>query len=227
MCICNLSDASTSPEVRHAQRRRNRPQRPRAADGKRLGILCWNGASSPAPPPRIGCNPVRRCSARTWSKRGQRSTLGPRCRARAALGQSKLRSSTEGRPTREVLLMPRGDGTGPSGMGPMTGRAAGYCAGYGAPGFASGAGWRGAGRGIGWGRGRGWRPGWGGGWGRGWRGYADPQFAAPAPPAAFEAYVPPAGDVDTHLAALQSQAERMRQTLSEIEDRIRALETDT
>ena len=31
--------------------------------------------------------------------------------------------------------MPRGDGTGPGGMGPMTGRAAGYCAGYGMPGY--------------------------------------------------------------------------------------------
>jgi hypothetical protein len=31
--------------------------------------------------------------------------------------------------------MPRGDGTGPAGMGPMTGRAAGYCAGYTVPGF--------------------------------------------------------------------------------------------
>jgi hypothetical protein len=31
--------------------------------------------------------------------------------------------------------MPRGDRTGPAGMGPMTGRAAGYCAGYPAPGF--------------------------------------------------------------------------------------------
>jgi len=31
--------------------------------------------------------------------------------------------------------MPRGDGTGPLGMGPMTGRAAGYCAGYGMPGY--------------------------------------------------------------------------------------------
>jgi hypothetical protein len=28
-----------------------------------------------------------------------------------------------------------GDGTGPAGMGPMTGRAAGYCAGYLVPGF--------------------------------------------------------------------------------------------
>ena len=31
--------------------------------------------------------------------------------------------------------MPLGDGTGPAGLGPMTGRAAGYCAGYGVPGF--------------------------------------------------------------------------------------------
>ena len=29
--------------------------------------------------------------------------------------------------------MPRGDGTGPAGLGPMTGRSAGYCAGYGVP----------------------------------------------------------------------------------------------
>jgi hypothetical protein len=33
--------------------------------------------------------------------------------------------------------MPGGDGTGPAGMGPMTGRAAGYCAGYSVPGFAN------------------------------------------------------------------------------------------
>ena len=31
--------------------------------------------------------------------------------------------------------MPLGNGTGPMGMGPMTGRAAGYCAGYGMPGY--------------------------------------------------------------------------------------------
>ena len=31
--------------------------------------------------------------------------------------------------------MPWGDGTGPAGMGPMTGRAAGYCAGYPVPGY--------------------------------------------------------------------------------------------
>jgi len=37
----------------------------------------------------------------------------------------------------EVNAMPAGDGTGPMGMGPMTGRAAGYCAGYPAPGYAN------------------------------------------------------------------------------------------
>jgi hypothetical protein len=36
---------------------------------------------------------------------------------------------------KEMKNMPRGDGTGPGGLGPMTGRAAGYCAGYSVPGF--------------------------------------------------------------------------------------------
>ena len=31
--------------------------------------------------------------------------------------------------------MPLGDGTGPMGWGPMTGRAAGYCAGFPVPGY--------------------------------------------------------------------------------------------
>ena len=33
--------------------------------------------------------------------------------------------------------MPFGDGTGPGGYGPMTGRAAGFCAGYAVPGYAN------------------------------------------------------------------------------------------
>jgi len=86
--------------------------------------------------------------------------------------------------------MPLGDGTGPAGMGPMTGRAMGYCAGYPVPGFMNpgfgpGWGWRypvpygyrrwpffGVPR-LGWGLGFGLRRAWGrgarGGWGRGWR----------------------------------------------------------
>lgn len=43
--------------------------------------------------------------------------------------------------------MPRGDGTGPMGQGPMTGRGLGYCAGYPSPGFMQ----------PGFGRGRGFR----------------------------------------------------------------------
>ncbi len=31
--------------------------------------------------------------------------------------------------------MPGGDGTGPRGLGPMTGRGAGFCAGFNVPGF--------------------------------------------------------------------------------------------
>lgn len=45
--------------------------------------------------------------------------------------------------------MPLGNGMGPIGMGPMTGRAAGYCAGYGIPGYANPI----SGRGGYWGRG--------------------------------------------------------------------------
>ncbi len=36
---------------------------------------------------------------------------------------------------KEVINMPFGDGTGPAGAGPMTGRAAGFCAGYQMPGY--------------------------------------------------------------------------------------------
>jgi len=36
---------------------------------------------------------------------------------------------------KEVINMPFGDGTGPAGLGPMTGRAAGFCAGYPMPGY--------------------------------------------------------------------------------------------
>ncbi len=66
--------------------------------------------------------------------------------------------------------MPGGDGTGPGGLGPMTGRAAGLCAGYSTPGYMNPAGGR---LGLGWGRGfgRGFGRGRGWGFGRGYRAY--------------------------------------------------------
>jgi hypothetical protein len=94
---------------------------------------------------------------------------------------------------KEVINMPLGDGTGPAGMGSMTGRTAGFCAGYPVPGYmnpvvgrvgfygpgASAFGPYGAGYGMpygGWGRrgfgfGRGFGRGWGRGRGRGRFGY--------------------------------------------------------
>jgi len=85
--------------------------------------------------------------------------------------------------------MPRGDGTGPAGFGPMTGRAAGYCAGYDAPGFADapGAGGRAGARGqgvvgirprTGAGRGRGYRRIYGATGMPGWMRYGCPGWAA-------------------------------------------------
>jgi len=57
--------------------------------------------------------------------------------------------------------MPFGDGTGPRGEGPRTGRGAGYCSGYNQPGYANpfprGGFGRGFGRGFGPGRGPGFR----------------------------------------------------------------------
>jgi len=51
--------------------------------------------------------------------------------------------------------MPRGDRTGPAGMGPRTGRAMGLCAGFNSPGYMQ---WgSGMGFGRGYGRGRGFR----------------------------------------------------------------------
>jgi hypothetical protein len=55
--------------------------------------------------------------------------------------------------------MPRGDGSGPMGMGPMTGRATGICEGNDVAGFISPAFGRGCGMGFGRGRGMGFRRG--------------------------------------------------------------------
>jgi hypothetical protein len=124
--------------------------------------------------------------------------------------------------------MPAGDGTGPRGMGPMTGRGAGYCTGYGAPGYANPM----PGRGFGMGRGGGW-----GGGGRGWRhqyyatgvpgwaryGYA-PAWGAP-PAAAYGPYAaPPTPAQETEF--LKTQAEWLKEQLDAISQRIAELEQE-
>ena len=116
--------------------------------------------------------------------------------------------------------MPRGDGTGPAGMGPMTGRAAGYCAGYPAPGFMNPYGGRGMGRA--WGRGGGWGMGmaWRRGWGRG--GYAAAPYGPPA-------YGPPAWSApsrEDELEMLRGQADWLKGEMDAVSERIQELEKE-
>ena len=128
--------------------------------------------------------------------------------------------------------MPRGDRTGPAGMGPMTGRGAGYCAGFQAPGFANPV----AGRGIGYGFGRG---GQGGGRGRrnmfyatgvpGWQRFAAgyPAYGGAAPYGGVAPYGGPSGSAPTkeqELDVLKGQAEYFEGALDEIKKRITDLE---
>ena len=126
--------------------------------------------------------------------------------------------------------MPAGDGTGPMGLGPMTGRAAGYCAGYGVPGYMNpwgGRGWSRFGRGYfgrGGGRGRGWRnrfwatgvPGWA------WFGASAP-FVAGAPGVGVQ----PSGAAPGELEVLRQQAEYFESALEDIRSRIGELEKES
>ena len=114
--------------------------------------------------------------------------------------------------------MPRGDRTGPAGMGPMSGRAGGYCAGFDMPGFANRAIGRGFGAGYGWGGGMSWQG------GRGWR----HRFWATGLPGWLRSgrYFDPASEINPDFekqslkdqeAALQSQLNMVKKRLSELE----------
>ncbi|MBN2720612.1 MAG: DUF5320 domain-containing protein [Proteobacteria bacterium] len=123
--------------------------------------------------------------------------------------------------------MPGGDRTGPMGMGPMTGRAAGYCAGYPNPGFVNPV----PGRGY-WGYGR------GGGGGRrghrnwfyatgltGWQrsAYAYPGYGAPYG-APYAAPFAPAVSHEQETDLLKGQAEYLEDALDGIRKRLEELE---
>ena len=149
--------------------------------------------------------------------------------------------------------MPRGDGTGPGGLGPMTGRGAGFCAGYSTPGYMNPYGGRpGMGRGMGYGRGmgfgrgmgygrgmgfgRGMGYGRGMGSGRGFYGYSnygvapyDPYYAGPPPQYAGGYSIPyNAGGTGTvspqqELEMLKGQAEVLEDQMDGIKSRIQEL----
>ena len=123
--------------------------------------------------------------------------------------------------------MPRGDGTGPMGMGSMTGRGAGYCAGFGTPGYANPL--PGRGFGMGFGHGRGFFGGRGGG--RGWRN----MFYATGLPGwmRFGWYNAPYGyqttfvkpDPEMEKQTLRNQADALQSELDFIRKRLDEIET--
>ncbi|MBN1663063.1 MAG: DUF5320 domain-containing protein [Deltaproteobacteria bacterium] len=120
--------------------------------------------------------------------------------------------------------MPRGDRTGPAGMGPMTGRAAGYCAGYDVRGFANPIPGGGYGRGYGRGLGLGFRGGRGGGVGRRWTiSYAGDGYGSAVPSAASYGAVPTR---EQEINALHGQAKYFEDALAEIKKRLGNLETE-
>jgi hypothetical protein len=115
--------------------------------------------------------------------------------------------------------MPYGNGTGPWGQGPMTGRRAGYCAGYDRPGYANPIGGRGFGRGYGRGMGRG--RGFGRGMGRDY-GYYDPYYDPLGyEPRTVPVYKEPSPDEEK--AYLENLLKDMQKELEDIKGRIKEL----
>ncbi len=129
--------------------------------------------------------------------------------------------------------MPRGDGTGPWGAGPMTGRGAGFCAGNAVPGYTSagaglgrfggyGGAWRGGA--FGWGgcgyRGRFWAAG-PAGWQYGLRG-PDPWAASDWQGVSYT-FEPTR---EQKAALLQAQAENLERALGTVRERLAKLESE-
>lgn len=113
---------------------------------------------------------------------------------------------------RGVINMPGGDGKGPQGFGPMTGRGAGYCAGYPVPGYMNMV----PGRGRGFGRGRGRGRGFGRGWANNPYAYGAPYYGYP--------YSPEVAPQD-EAQMLKEQARAMQEDITAINNRIRELES--
>ena len=116
-------------------------------------------------------------------------------------------------------IMPRGDRSGPNGMGPMTGRGAGFCNGFNAPGYISGG--VAGGYGMGAGRGaRGRRNGFGAGYGAG-RGYgigAVPYNAAPPAPITGYSKEAEKGYIENEVSLLKDQLKALEGRLADMQD---------
>jgi len=115
--------------------------------------------------------------------------------------------------------MPRGDGTGPMGQGPMTGRGLGYCAGYPQPGFMY------PGPGFGRGFGKGWGRGFGRGRGFRWRTFNRGFYRYPVQPAyPAEPIYPPVGyPVEPIRLTKEDQRKILEQEKKELELEIKAI----
>ena len=113
--------------------------------------------------------------------------------------------------------MPTGDETGPAGLGPMTGRAAGFCAGYPVPGYMNPIGGRGY---RCWGRGF-----WGRGGGRGWRNRFYATGLSGRARAGFSFWGPVAQPVTAQqeCAILEDQAAFLEKQISATKSRIEEL----
>lgn len=118
--------------------------------------------------------------------------------------------------------MPRGDRSGPQGMGPKTGRAAGYCSGSGMPGYANPT--AGGGFGMGFGRRR------GGGFGGGGRGRRNRFYATGVPGRmGFGGEAAPyrKSNPEMEKQALKSQAVALQSELDLIRKRLAEVEAGT
>ena len=106
--------------------------------------------------------------------------------------------------------MPRGDRTGPEGLGPRTGRAAGYCSGFANPGYVNRFP---DGRGMGFGRRR-------GSFGAEHR----PRGRGLGYPSAAPSYYPEEMTKEEELASLKNQVKYMNEDIKATEERIAELE---
>lgn len=104
--------------------------------------------------------------------------------------------------------MPRGDGTGPLGMGPRTGCSLGFCAGFGVPASVN----PGLGAGLGWGFGR----------GRGFRRMHCMSTLPGRGPAGSWAFGRPAGTdkdyLNRQVEFLENQLEQAKKRLQELDE---------